>query len=192
MSSEIQTDRPAVTLANRYLGAMDMISQAIWIVSLTLFLLLTLLTVGTVATRQFLDFVPAWTGEIQRYLAIWMTLLLVGPLIYEDNHLSIRLLSDRLPSQAICVVRYIELGLVLVLGIVLINWGTEYMLDSGAASTSPTLNLQMMWVYLIIPITGWLIVLFTAARLTRIRLNGEALAKGYSSPEEHLRDQGEN
>ena len=176
-------------LARGYLRGMELVARLLWGITIALAVVLTLIVVGSVLSRQFFGFVPVWSGELQRYLAIWMTLLLTGVLIYEDNHLGVNLLANRLPPRLQYGLRFLQLGLILVIGVILINWGTEYMLDSGTASTSSSMGFQMLWVYLILPITGWLITLFTIARMIRIVLEPELVTTGTATVENQIEEE---
>jgi len=156
------------SIASKYVKLMDRLEKLILGVSICIFIALTALTVGSVLSRQFLGFVPAWSGELQRYLAIWMTLLLAGALTNSDSHLSVRFTFKYLSDSIVYILRLFQLGVILLIGVIFINWGTKYVLDSGTASVSPSMGFQMGWVYIVLPITGWLFVLFSISRGIKI------------------------
>jgi TRAP-type C4-dicarboxylate transport system permease small subunit len=166
--------------SHAYIRFMDRVAWLLWGIGIGIFVVLTLVVVGSVVSRQLLGFVPAWSGELQRYLAIWMTLLVAGALINSDNHLSVRFSFEYMPDRVVTLVRYAQLGVIVAIGAVFINWGTEYVLDSGTASVSPSMGFQMGWVYLILPITGWLFVLFAVSRALQLRHGDEEIDVGRS------------
>jgi len=175
MPSSTQSEGAFRSAANRFIQFSNLLERAAWAISILLFTLLVSLTIATVFTRQVLNFVPSWSGEVQRYLAIWMTLLLAGPLIFTDDHLSVRIFNKYFSDRTLYYIRQVQLVMILSIGVVFVNWGTEYVLDSGMASTSPSVNIQMLWIYLILPLTGWLIVIFTLARMLKIKMGEEVL-----------------
>ena len=173
-------------VARKYIALMDFVARILWGIAIAIFVILSLILVGSVLSRQFLGYVPAWNGEIQRYLAIWMTLLVAGALVNSDNHLSVRFAFKYMPSRLVTVTRLLQLSIISLIGIVLINWGTHYVLDSGTASVSPSMGFRMGWVYLILPITGWFFVLFSISRGLKICRSEEEVAEGRAIPDEEL------
>lgn len=165
-------------IADKYINFMNLVERIIWRIAIIIFIILTLVVVGSVISRQLLGFVPNWSGELQRYLAIWMTLLVSGALINTNDHLGVRIFFNRLPLKVAFSLRLLQLGIILIIGVVFINWGTTYVLDSGFASRSPSMEFHMAWVYLILPITGWLFILFSIARAIKIHDEPEEMGEG--------------
>lgn len=147
-----------------YLRLIDLIERLIWGFSLVLFFALVMIVVGGVFSRQLGLGVPAWYGEIQRYLIMWVLLPLSGPLVYRNMHFYVNSFAKVTNKRIRYYAKLLKLVPILFVAVILTNWGLEYVLTSGMSSTARSMNFQMAWVYLVLPVTGVSLILFTIAR----------------------------
>lgn len=176
-------------IGDAYLRLADTLEKILYALSVGIFALIITVLLGGVISRQIGYGVPVWYGESQRYLGMWATLLLAGPLVYRDRHFHVRLIHtffrDRV-SYYFVLFKHIP---IFVVGLVLWNWGFEYTLGAGMASTASSMDIRMAWVYLILPITGLLIMFFSLARLIELVRDPESLATASRRLDEEEFDQ---
>lgn len=129
--------------------------------------LLTLIVILQVATRKMFDFVYPWSEEITLLLLIWSSFLGIAIGFREGLHLAMDSLAKRLP---LAVDRFLGKAIsfcTALFGIYLIYYGSTftYLMHSNTMSaTGWPLSIQ----YLIMPITGVLITVYSLLQLRGI------------------------
>lgn len=132
--------------------------------SLTRFIVVALLAVMVVAVflqvlfRFFLDQPLAWTEELARYLLIWITFLGSAYAMAIKAHIGTEYIQKFLSP----LMNKIVLGVAAVISIfffvVMVQQG--YILSARSMTqTSPTLLVPMGYVYMVIPISGVLLIM---------------------------------
>lgn len=163
-----------------YFNATDKLASLTWNVCIAAGVVLVVIITAQVITRYVFGFVPAWGSELGRYLMIWIALLLTGVLIRNDNHLQVEFVFQYLPLSARRVIRSIELLIVMWVGVFFVFQGGYYAVTSGFYSTAPAMGFEMFWAYLIFPISGALIVLYSLRKLVEINYYPDTLDRDYS------------
>lgn len=172
----------------------DRIEGAIWKVSKAVLALLVTLVTFQVITRYTINWVPYWGGELSRYLAIWASLLMMSALVWQDRHLQVEFVFEKLPLQMRRRIRSLQLVIIGVFAYNLTYYGWEYAISSGFRSTSTTLHylfrylpiistdwrLDIFWVYIILPISGVLLMVTVFSKLIQINYYPEQLEVDYS------------
>jgi TRAP-type transport system small permease protein len=164
-----------------YFTATDKLAAFIWTICIVTGAILVLVITAQVVTRYIFGFVPAWGGELSRYMMIWITLLLAGVLIKDDKHLQVEFVFQRLPLIVRRVIRSIELLIVFWVGLFFFSQGWYYAATSGFRSTAPAMGFDMFWTYLVFPISGVIIMLFSIRKLIEINYYPETLDRDYST-----------
>jgi TRAP-type transport system small permease protein len=164
-----------------YFLATDKFASAIWNVCIAAGAILVVVITAQVITRYVFGFVPAWGGELTRYLMIWITLLLAGILIKDDQHLQVEFVFQRLPLTVRRVIRSIELLIIIWIGLFFLFQGWYYAATSGFRSTAPAMGFDMFWAYIIFPISGIMIIAFSLRKLIEINYYPDTLDRDYSS-----------
>jgi TRAP-type C4-dicarboxylate transport system permease small subunit len=111
----------------------------------------------SVFTRYCLNSSLGWSDELSRFIFIWVTFLGAAYAYGLDEHIGLDFVVDRIRSdRARTVVRLfgeIAIGAV----ILVITWhGWE--VAFSATNLSPALDIPMTWVYIVVPLTGCLMV----------------------------------
>lgn len=167
------------SVVDAYLALLDKLATVIWGIALLLCGLLVVVVSMQVFARYVLQSTPAWGGELSRYIAIWFTLLMAGVLVRTDEHLQVELIFQRLPYKIQIAVRSIQLLMIAVVGFIVFNWGWIYALDSGFRSTAPAMGFHMFYMYMVFPISGLLILLFSVGKLAEILTYPETVREDY-------------
>lgn len=120
-----------------------------------------------IVSRYVLASPSSWTEELARFMLIWIGLV-GGAYAYRHGmHLGLDLLAERLPQRmrplhAAAVHACVAVFALLVL---VVGGGNLVALTYSLAQSSPALELPMAVVYLALPLSGVLILLYAAAGL---------------------------
>ncbi len=139
------------------------LSSALQVVALVLMALLVLDVVWGVVTRYVFDEQAKWTEELARFLLIWVSLL-GGAVAYRNReHLGIDFLVTKLDSGVRSGTRLMtEVLSCIIVFVVLIVGGVQLVIDAlYLEQTTAALGWQMGYVYLVVPIVGVLMFLFS-------------------------------
>lgn len=151
-----------------YIRVANYVEKAVRLISICLLSLIVLIVMGGVISRQVGRGVPVWYGEVQRYLAMWAILLMVGPFIYTDSNFNLRL---KFLIRSDKFINFLSLARLLpptVISIVFIVWGWDYAMTSGTIATAASMDFQMFWVYLVLPVSGILMLFYVGASVIKI------------------------
>lgn len=112
-----------------------------------------------VIARYALSDSLSWSEEVGRYLFVWMTFLGAALAVRNRLHVSLDMLVTRLPpgGQRICWV--ISYASMFVFTLILIYGGYAFVLR-GSRQTSAALQMPMQYVYLVLPVSGLLILFY--------------------------------
>lgn len=126
---------------------------------LSLILLVIIVTLQVV-TRYFFNFVFFWSEEITLLLLVWFGFMGIAIGFREYIHLGIDTFTNLFPKMFNKVLDKVILASVFATGIYLVVQGSQFtilMLDS----TLPATKLPSSITYIIMPITGFMICLYT-------------------------------
>lgn len=146
----------------------EALRRAIWAYSIGLGAVLTTLLVAQVVMRYAFSQSLGWVNELSQYLAIWIFLPLAAVLIVEDDHIEISMVVDRFPDRAKRLLSIVELLSLLAFSAVFGYAGWNYATESGFRSVSPSLGVDMFWIYVVLPISGALMAYFSLIRLLHV------------------------
>jgi len=132
----------------------------------TLFAVLTMAVFAQVVARYVFNQPPAWTEEVARFCQVWIILLASSICIRKGSHLAVDYLGPSLPPGIRRSVTILTGTLILLYSVVVVIWGIRLM-SLGFMQTSPAIQLNMGWVYLIFPLAGGLMLLEAALVLRR-------------------------
>lgn len=140
-----------------------------------------------VAARFVLGDPSTVTQELARYLLIWLSILGAGYVVGQRGHLALELLLEKLSGQALRGVQFVIFGCVAAFALfVMVVGGTRFVyIQATLGQTSPTLGWPLWAVYTVIPLSGLLMLVYTAIHALRLR-SGElslgADASGEDTP----------
>jgi TRAP-type C4-dicarboxylate transport system permease small subunit len=130
----------------------------------TLFAVLTGAVFAQVVARYVFNQPPAWTEELARFCQVWIILLASSICVRKGSHLAVDYLGPALSPQARRIVAFFTGLLIALYSLVVVIWGIRLALI-GTLQTSPAVQLNMGWVYLIFPLAGGLMLLETVLAL---------------------------
>ena len=107
-----------------------------------------------------------WTQEVATLLLVWFSLIGMAIGVLERIHISIEVFTKKFSKRAICILEIIDHIFITLFGMAMIYYGIIIM-DMTKKSTMPATKLPSSVLYVILPLSGLLIVLnaiVTAAR----------------------------
>ncbi len=115
-----------------------------------------------VFTRYLLNSASSFTGELARFLLIWVGMLGAAYASGQQLHLAIDLLPSRLTGRKKRTLDIIIKSLILLFALVALVIGGAQLVyvTYSLGQTSPTLQIPMAVVYLILPVSGLLIIYY--------------------------------
>lgn len=120
-----------------------------------------------VATRFILNNPSKYTEEFLRYSLIWLTMLGVPYAYGQERHLSINLITSTFPEKGTLRLKLCIEALVTVLSIFVMVCGGWMVTANSAGQISPAMQIPMPFYYICVPISGVLMVLYSASRFIR-------------------------
>ena len=125
-----------------------------------------------VLMRYILHRPPAWSMELSRYMFLWMIMLCAVLVTRERSHIRMNFLLSLLPVKIrfawVNLMRLMMIGFCLIM--VVYGWR---IFPIVAEASSPTLNISMGYMYISIPVGGFLMALFFFEILIRSFINRE-------------------
>ena len=132
--------------------------------------------------RYFLHIGLGWTEEAARYLQIWMTFVGATIAVKRWSHFQLMLINERIPQRWRRATRVFALAVVMALAMVMIINGAE-ITEISWEQTSPIMSWSFGYLYLVVPVSGVLILGFAIRHLVDALRGEVAEAAGAISSE---------
>ncbi len=132
---------------------------------------IVLMTLFQVINRYAIQHPVSWTGEIARFLAVWVVLLGAARCVRDDSHIYIDLLYNLVGRRAQWwMMLAVNLLFATLAGVMI--WQGVKILPIVAKQTAAASRISMAWVYLSVPLSSGFIVFYLLERF--ITLFGSA------------------
>ncbi|MFA9439726.1 TRAP transporter small permease [Uliginosibacterium sp. sgz301328] len=115
------------------------------------------LAIWQVASRYILQSPAIYTEETLRFTMIWAGLMGSAYAFGTDQHLRLVFLLEKLPPAGRRILQTINGLIVIFFSMVILLLGGLRMVASGMDQISPILNIQMGYIYMVLPICAVLI-----------------------------------
>jgi TRAP-type C4-dicarboxylate transport system permease small subunit len=115
-----------------------------------------------VFSRYVIQSPSSFTDELSRYLLIWLGMLGAAYVAGQNNHLAIDILPQRLigePKRRLMIVIHLVI-VAFVLPVMVLGGGNLVYITFVLEQTSAALDLPLAYVYMIIPISGLLVLYY--------------------------------
>ena len=154
-------------------GLVEKINTFLDRASLVLIVIMVLLVWMQVFMRYLLNFSPFWIEAAARYMMIWSLLLASAVLVGRDGHVGVDFVQQ-LYSPAVGKVISLVLSLaILIFLLVYTVFGMEAALDQWTVRDG-SLCISMFWPFIIVPVSGALMILNLLVRMHEILTDKEA------------------
>ncbi len=128
-----------------------------------------------VITRFLLKNPSSYTEEIARFLLIWIGLLGAAYGIGKKIHLAIDVLKQKLPERKRLRIEILINGFILLFAVLVMIIGGIYLvnLTFDLHQISAALQLKLGYVYLAVPLSGVIMVLYSLLNIAGLVKNGK-------------------
>jgi TRAP-type transport system small permease protein len=152
---------------------MDYLARGVEHVMVALTVMMVSLVTYQVFQRYVLHYTPPWSEELAVYLMIWFGMIAMAAGIRRDSHMSLRYFADKLPQPVQQILEYVKYIATLVYAAVLTYQGYT-MVELTIRQQSPAMHIPVGYVYLALPVSMALIILYTAELLVKEIRKGRA------------------
>lgn len=152
-------------------AASQIIEQILKYILMFLMALMVLDVSWQVLTRFLLSDPSSFTEELARYLLVWIGLLGASYAYRTHAHLGIDILVQRFQGESKRVITSVSIVISLLFALlVMVKGGSNLvMLTLELDQRSAALNLPMGLVYIVIPLSGFLIAIFALEQLWQLK-----------------------
>jgi TRAP-type transport system small permease protein len=140
--------------------AVDLVVQVAKWVALAQATAIFVIVLFTVVGRYGFSWVLSWSEEVPRYLMIWMSFLCAAVSVDYSDHIAFDLIYNRARGWVAHALRLIVNGGIFVFGWMMLFYGINFVRDFGP-DTMESLPYQNTWYYIVLPISGAMIMLFS-------------------------------
>lgn len=121
---------------------------------------MTLLATYQVVTRYAFKAPSTMSEDILSYSFVWVSLIGTALVFGQKDHMRLSLFSDKLKgSSGLALSIFTEL-LIMGIAVIVLLVGGKDVVGVGALQVSPTLSITMDWIYVILPLSGILIIFY--------------------------------
>ena len=117
--------------------------------------------------RYFLHIGLGWTEELARYLQIWLTFVGATVAVKRWAHFQLTLIQQWIPARATRFTRIFAIAVVMALAVMLVKNGIDITRVTWN-QTSPMMGWRIGYLYLIAPVSGVLMLLFSLRHLVAL------------------------
>ncbi|MFZ4453973.1 TRAP transporter small permease [Salibacterium aidingense] len=142
------------------------ISRIVMIVASILTVIMVAGAFWQVFTRYVLGDPSVYTEELLKFLLIWVALLGAAYAFSVNEHLAIVFLKNKWKDKKALALQWLIDGLVIAFCIAVLILGGWDLSNSTMGQSTPILNIPMGWVYMILPISGCLIIFFQLVNMS--------------------------
>ena len=139
---------------------------------------MTFLTIYQVAMRYIFKSPSTMSEDMLSYSFVWVSLLGTALVFGQKDHMRLSFFSDMLKGKGQLAISIFSEILILIIAIVVFWIGGKAVMGVGALQMSPTLNINMDWIYLILPVSGVLIVAYSLINIIQLIQNYNDSGKG--------------
>jgi TRAP-type transport system small permease protein len=126
-----------------------------------------LVTLFQVVARVILGISSVWSEELARFLYVCLVFIGAAPLIRDDEHIRVGVLTDRLRGRSQSVMRLVTIFLTIPF-IAIMTWGAWTNTVANWRTYAPTLDwLSIGYIYLVIWLAGLLMLWYLTVNLVR-------------------------
>ena len=144
----------------------DYLAKGAEFVMVSLTFLMIVLVTYQVFERYVLHYTPPWSEELAVYSMIWFGMLGIAIGVRTKSHMSLHFFADKLPSGIQNILELVKYILILAYVSVLIYEGIN-MVQLTIVQKSPAMGILVGFVYLALPVSAFLIVIFTLESLVQ-------------------------
>jgi TRAP-type C4-dicarboxylate transport system permease small subunit len=143
----------------------NILDRTLEILSAMLLALITLLVLWQIFTRTILDDPSTLTEETVRFSFVWLSMLTAAYVVGTKGHMAVTLLSDKLDGDKQKILEIVLEVLFILFSIIIMIYGGIRSVQITMPQTSPAMGLPMGFVYMAVPVSGVLMLIYSVLNL---------------------------
>jgi TRAP-type C4-dicarboxylate transport system permease small subunit len=153
-------------LPSHLIGWLDRLERVLTAVTAAVMVILSVLICYQVFSRYVLNSSPFWIEEISVVSMMWIGLLGAAGCVWTESHMSLELLVSRLPEKVRVWLRSAVDVTVGLFSFFLFERGI-FLVQRTMSGTLATLSIPLGYTYLVLPIAGGMMALFSFSKAIR-------------------------
>lgn len=145
---------------------MDDLAKYVEFIMVSLTIIMVALVTYQVFERYVLHYTPPWSEELAVYLMIWFGIIGIAAGVRRGSHMALNYFADKMPEKVQNALEYVKYVLILIYSAILTYEGIV-MVELTMSQKSPAIGLPVGYVYLALPVSTVLIILFTLELLVK-------------------------
>ena len=141
------------------LNFMDYLAKIVEFVMISLTIIMIALVTYQVFERYILHYTPPWSEELAVYLMIWFGIIGIAAGVRRNSHMSLEYFANKMPKSLQDFLKLFNYVIMLLYTCTLIYEGIN-MVELTMSQKSPAIGLPVGYVYLALPVSAVLMVLF--------------------------------
>ena len=132
------------------------------------------LTVGMVSLvtyqvfqRYVLHYTPPWSEELSVYLMIWFGMFGIAAGVRRSSHMSLHFFADKMPRRVQSLLEIVT-RLMMIVYVLVLAWQGIELVRLTMSQRSAAMGIPVGYVYLSLPISASLIIIFLIEKLYRL------------------------
>ncbi len=163
---------------------LNSVRKSLYWISVVSMMVMLLIIFFQVITRYIFGHSFEWSEEIARFLFVWVVFLGSALIMGESGHLAVRMLPERCKDTTFGFILEIFINFCSYVFILLLIVQGGKMTQTMTFQTAPALGISMSWVYCIIPISGFLMLLYLIKDTIKIAKAIMAHYRNHDNPED--------
>ncbi|MBD1382544.1 TRAP transporter small permease [Metabacillus arenae] len=144
------------------------VNRIIEMITCTLMVIMVMVAAYQVLSRYIFNAPSSFSEEFLRYSLIWLSMLGGAYVFGKKKHIAITFLQNKLSEKLKKVTVIIGDILVIVFSILVLIIGGAAIVSNTMGQMSASLGIQMGYIYMILPLTGFLILLYSILNLYQV------------------------
>ena len=108
-----------------------------------------------------------WTEELAKFIFIWIVMLGSMVAVWEGTHFDVRVIPDAKTSLGRLLQQGFVLSMVIVFALLFARFGIDYA-KFGSIQSSVMMQINLLWVYITVPLAGFVWAAFAMFRLWQV------------------------
>lgn len=111
-----------------------------------------------------------WTEELAKFIFIWIVMLGSMIAVWEGTHFDVRVIRDARSPLGKLLQDGFVLVMICIFALLFARFGIDYA-KFGSIQTSVMMQINMLWVYITVPLAGFVWAIFAFYRLWQVLRN---------------------
>jgi len=108
-----------------------------------------------------------WTEELAKFIFIWIVMIGSMIAVWEGTHFDVRVIPDAKTSLGTLMQKGFVLLMICIFAVLFVRFGIDYA-KFGSIQSSVMMQVNLLWIYLSVPLAGLVWFLFASFRLWQV------------------------